>query len=168
MLNVNNVMKSVATSLGLPVEYGHTLSMKNAALIIGSGGQATFILPERTWIEKFHRRVDTVNGKEYRIRVPHRSNYTGRWKNDTAINMGGTTLNSTQDVLSNIIKTDKSYNDLSTQQKFNVNTIANKQNTGGYYFITEYDISDTQWDPSLGNDVWNDEVGLSNNIINPP
>ena len=170
------VMDMVCKKLNLPTSFGHILSWKNAQAIISSarmtGRQATFVLPEEAW-ERVFGRVVKPNAQPYFVRIPNAHNKNGKWKNQGDIYFPYTDsdgkpqrqrLTCTEDIL-DVFYGGKPYNALSPQQKFFVNCLANINNVNSYFALREYDVSDTVWDPNLNPvDVWNDTIGLSNNL----
>jgi hypothetical protein len=167
------ISEEMCKDLNLPASYGHILSWRNVKAVIYSGRNATFILPEKTWRRLFGRLVKP-DAKPFFINVPSTKNWNGKWKNKTPLPYtyidpdDGTyktiNLSSTEDIL-NTFYDGRPYDDLSSQQKMRVNTIANDLNVRNTTRIPEYDVSDTVWDPNLKPvDVFNEEIGLLNNL----
>lgn len=168
-----NISEEMCKDLNIDASYGHILSWTNVKTVMCSGRNATFILPEKTWLRCFGRLVKP-NAKPFFINVPSNKNWKGKWKNQTALPYtytdpkDGTTktvnISSTEDIL-NIFYEGRPYDELSTQQRFKVNTLANELNVRNTTRIPEYDVSDTVWDPNLNPvDVFNEEIGLLNNL----
>lgn len=172
-----NVLDALCRDLKLPESYGHILSWRNALKIRGYRGNGqqplTFILPERTWKEQFGR-VLKPGAKPITVTIPNTKNWNGKWKNPTPISYpvydkkAGKTVSvefkSTEDIL-DFFYEGRPYDQLSKQQQFFVNTLANKLNAKKTFRIDEFDISDTVYEPSLGiPDRWEEEVGLENNL----
>lgn len=172
-----NILNSICKDLKLPESYGHILSWKNAKAIIGSNRNLTFILPEKTWRRDFGR-VLKPNAQPVFVSIPNNRNWKGKWKNPTPIEHTfidprdgkpkTVKLQSTEDIL-NAFYDGKNYEELSTQQQYRVNTLANHLNVKDTFRIPEYDISDTVWDPNLNPvDVFNETIGLENNLKGIP
>ena len=172
-----NILNSICRDLKLPESYGHILSWKNAKAIIGSNRNLTFILPEKTWRRDFGR-ILKPNAQPVFVSIPNNRNWKGKWKNPTPIEHTfidprdgkpkTIKLQSTEDIL-NAFYDGKNYEELSTQQQYRVNTLANHLNVKDTFRIPEYDISDTVWDPNLNPvDVFNETIGLENNLKGIP
>lgn len=172
-----NILNSICKDLKLPESYGHVLSWKNAKAIIGSNRNLTFILPEKTWRRDFGR-VLKPNARPVFVSIPNNRNWKGKWKNPTPIEHTfidprdgkpkTVKLQSTEDIL-NTFYDGKNYDELSKQQQYRVNTLANHLNVKDTFRIPEYDISDTVWDPNLNPvDVFNETIGLENNLKGIP
>jgi hypothetical protein len=168
-----NISEEICKDLNIDASYGHILSWTNVKTIMCSGRNATFILPEKTWKRCFGRLVKPT-AKPFFINVPSNKNWNGKWKNPTPLPYtytdpkDGSTktvnISSTEDIL-DIFYEGQPYNELSTQQRFKVNTLANELNVRNTTRIPEYDVSDTVWDPKLNPvDVFNEEIGLLNNL----
>ena len=166
------LMDMVCKKLNLPKSFGHILSWKNAKAIIGSGRNATFVLPEEAWRLVFGR-VIKPGAQPFFVRIPNARNKKGKWKNPTDIyfpyvdNEGKSQrvrLTCTEDILQTFFG-GRPYDTLSPQQQYFVNCLANSENVKSYFALQEYDVADTVWDPNLNPvDVFNQTVGLENNL----
>ena len=107
-----NISEEMCKDLNIDASYGHILSWTNVKTVMCSGRNATFILPEKTWLRCFGRLVKP-NAKPFFINVPSNKNWKGKWKNQTALPYtytdpkDGTTktvnISSTEDIL-NILR----------------------------------------------------------------
>lgn len=166
------LMDMVCKKLNIPKSFGHILSWRNAKAIIGSGRNATFVLPEEAWRLVFGR-VVKPNAQPFFVRIPNARNKKGKWKNPTDIyfpyvdDQGKSQrvrLTCTEDILQTFFG-GKPYDTLSPQQQYFVNCLANSENVKSYFALQEYDVADTVWDPSLNPvDVFTQTVGLENNL----
>ena len=166
------LMDMVCKKLNIPKSFGHILSWKNAKAIIGSGRNATFVLPEEAWRLVFGR-VIKPGAQPFFVRIPNARNKKGKWKNPTDIyfpyvdDQGKSQrvrLTCTEDILQTFFG-GKPYEELSPQQQYFVNCLANSENVKSYFALQEYDVADTIWDPKLNPvDVFTQTVGLENNL----
>jgi len=185
----SGALEMMCQELNISKSFGHLLSDKNAKLIKAMRSDATFVLPEKTWNEKFGRVVKPGSTPVF-VKIPNVRNNTGTWRNQGPVSLTyfdeeqgqvqTVVLRSTRDIfntfysdLSKQYANDKDlYKQLGTQEKFFVDCLANETNPHlkTYWTLEEYDISDTEFDPEyaqrfgITSDKILTEPGFINNL----
>lgn len=167
------LMDQICDEGGIDIRFGKTLSIQNAAIILGSrqltgaGVTPTFLLTKKVWYKRYGR-VVKPNAEPYKLWCPYgqkkvktiqapelNTPYTKTYKNGVTA-----TITDVTGVLKDKFKTDD-FRSLSYQQKMSLNQFCNPIDTKFFYPCVEFDISDTELLDPNGEDKFYKEVGLS-------
>lgn len=128
--------------------YGWRLAAENVVRAYTQKPDATFLQTRSSWAFKYNRRIKP-NATRVVLLVPWVNSSLSADKRDTFMKDRGY---------------DKSYSDLSMQQKQYVDIMSTQDQ--GYFFEHKayYDVSDTELIDNSKGDIWAEEVGFINNL----